>query len=84
MKPPSHRANHPQMPHFVCRVDRRRVRGDDLRELRLDQKHQSLGQYAVILHRVGHRLVRHRGHNDVQVSNIHQHRDNSLGWAPRS
>jgi hypothetical protein len=45
------------------------------RELRLDQKHQSLGQYAVILHRVGHRLVLHRGHHDVQVSNVHQHRD---------
>jgi DNA-binding NarL/FixJ family response regulator len=41
----------------------------------VDQKNQRLRKYAVVLHRVGHRRVLHSGHDHVQVSDIHQHRD---------
>ena len=45
------------------------------RDLRLGEDHKGFGQDAVILHRVGQGRCLHRGHHDVHVGDVHEHRD---------
>src|SRR5215831_546655 len=42
--------------------------------LGLDEEHHSVGEHAVVFHRVGDLLGRHGGRQGVQVGDVHEHR----------